>query len=1429
MIGKTVSHYKILEKLGEGGMGEVFLAEDSKLKRKVALKFLPLKMTSDRDARKRFEREAEAVAALNHPNIVTIHEIDEFNGQIYIALEYVEGETLKEKAPALTLKDTIDIAVQVCEGMEAAHGTGIVHRDIKLLNLILDKSNRVKILDFGLAKLKGSSQLTSPVSRIGTVYYMSPEQAMAEEPDLRTDIWSLGVVLYEMVTGELPFKGEHEMTVIYSIVNESPLPPSEIRAGLPKKLEKIIFKCLQKERKDRYSSMQQLLTELKKVREFLKEKEQAVVPTLWEEPGTDRESERRQATVLFAEISGLDEMQEKLGAEEAASMLNTCFERFAAIVEKYGGRIDKVIVNSLVAFFGVPTAIEDAPKQAVNAAIEMRNELHRSNREENPNIPLDIHIGIDTGIVIAGVIGKGKKSELTYNVTGNPVTLASHLKDLAEKGRIYAGPLTYKYTKNEFQYRELKPVTLKGKTKPAAVFKLLSTREKIHQPELTSGRMIYSEMVGRDKELDKLRLHVLKVINGEGSIISVIGEAGMGKSRLIAELKRIEDLEKVMLLEGRALSMGRNLSYHPIIDSLKNRAGIKEKDSEIESLSKLERTIGNIYPEGSAEIFPFVATLMGMKPRGKHAARVKGIEGEAMGKLILKNLRELLIKEVQRLPVVFIIHDIHWADISSIDLLESLFRLAEKYPLLFINVLRPNYPETAGRILETIEERYGKVHAKIYLEPLDETQCERLTRNLAKVSGLPADTMDIIAKRAEGNPFFIEEVVRSFFDEGVIEQLDGKFKFTGKIDSLVLPETIQGVLMARIDRLEATTRTLLKKASVIGRYFFSKILIEIAKTTGDIDERLEYLKGIQFIRERERLDEIEYLFKHALVQEVTYESILLKKRKELHLNVANTIESVFSGRLHEFYGMLALHYCKGENTEKAEEYLIRAGEAALKAAASNEALNYYQDALKLYLGNSGNAASPEKIGLLNRNIALAFFNKGHMNEAVEYFDKVLEYWGKRPSKNKMIALLKLVADLFRLMKNLYFPSKKSKKAPGQRDNEIINLTFKRGEALSVVDTNRMFMDTIGLSKELMKFDITKIENGAQLYIGGSIIFSFTGISFKISRKLLDYAKDHINKNDIKTALIYNCGAFIYNILSGNWDREFQHDEHLVEKNLNVGDLFWPATFLELWGTLELDRGNFKNINPVLEKLNEIGEAYDYDIARIKKYNMNTGLLCRCRKLHEALSAADAGSYYAKRTGQQEVPGIKPYIQILLADIKGAEKTLLQEKDAVSHEKRAAPLYLGRLLISQFLFDLYILEEFMLSDNNNKTKITGSRKNTYRSGKAAVKNSMKVATDRTEAFKLMGVYYWLIGKQKKALTWWHKSILTGQHLGARPELARTYMEVGKRMLEKKSKYLQWNGLQADEYLEKARALFEEMELDWDLKELAKVEKGEVSHD
>ena len=271
MIGKTVSHYRILEKLGEGGMGVVYKAEDTKLKRVVALKFLPTELTRDEEARERFTREAQAAAALDHPDIGTIYEIDEAQGQTFISMAYVDGERLKDKIDRgpLKLAEAVDIAMHVAQGLQAAHEKGIVHRDIKSANVMLTASGQVKVMDFGLAKLAGASKVTREGTTLGTTGYMSPEQARGEESDKRTDIWSLGVVLYEALTGLVPFRGEYEQAVLFQIANAAPEPITSLRTAVPVDLERIVNKCLEKDRAERYQTAGDLIADLRHVQRML--------------------------------------------------------------------------------------------------------------------------------------------------------------------------------------------------------------------------------------------------------------------------------------------------------------------------------------------------------------------------------------------------------------------------------------------------------------------------------------------------------------------------------------------------------------------------------------------------------------------------------------------------------------------------------------------------------------------------------------------------------------------------------------------------------------------------------------------------------------------------------------------------------------------------------------------------------------------------------------------------------------------------------------------------------------------------------------------------------------------------------------------------------------------------------------------------------
>ncbi len=1416
--------YKIIEELGRGGMAVIYKAEDIKLKRAVALKFLPPELTREPGTRERFMQEARAASALDHPNICTIYEVEETKaGQMYIAMACYEGETLKRKIQRgpLRLEEALDVAIQVAQGLTKAHSQNIVHRDIKPGNIIVTSDGVAKILDFGLAKLLDQTRITQTAAVMGTIVYMSPEQAQGDQIDHQTDVWSLAVVLYEMLTGQLPFEGEHGQAVIYSILHHFPLPPLELRSDIPGELERIILKGLRKHKNDRYPSVKFLAQDLMEFRKSLEMAKAGLPFDKKEKAEAPRETERRQASVLFAEILGYAEMLEDAEPDEAASLAGRCFDIFRVFEEKYDAKLDRISDNMLMALFGVPRAIEDGPKKAVNAAIELRNSIQELNQREKIKNPLAIRIGINTGMVIAGAIGTGE--EKSFAVMGDTVHLAGHLKDLSGRGKIYVGSLTFRYTRDEFEYKSLKAIDFREKKE--AVFELLSQKEKIYRKRLPTDRRIYSGMVGRDAELDRLHLQVLKVINGEGAVVNIVGEAGIGKSRLIAELCRREDIKKVTLLRGRALSMGRNLSFHPIIDILKNWSGIDEGDSPSESVRKLERNVQSIFREGASEIFPFMAVLMGMKLAGAYGERIRGIEGEALEKLILKNLRELFAKAAGHKPLVIIIEDLHWADLTSIAFLESLYKLAGNHRILFINIFRPGYEETSERILRTTRSRYGEFYSEIVLKSLDETQSEVIINNLLKAKGLFPKVRELVVRKTGGNPFFIEEVVRSFIDHGVVEVRDGRFRITEKIESVVVPENIHEVLMARIDRLDEETKSLLKIASVIGRNFFYKILADVAGPVEGIDSRLEVLKDTQLIVERRRMEELEFLFKHALAQEATYESILPKKRKDLHLKIARSIESVFSERLPEFYGMLAYHTSKGEDLDKAEEYLIKAGEEALKSSASSEALNYYQEALGTYLKNYGEAADSAKIAVLEKNIAVALYNKGQYLEADEFFEKALSSYGEKLPRRRIPMIWKFSTGILSFLTGIYVPFLRRERILSQKDSEVINLFYKKNTALIFLDPRRMFIEIFYWLKRLIHSDFAKVENGVGILSMSSAAFSYGGVSFRFSKKILEFIRPWIDASDAKTALYFKVPEVIHNTFSGRWADLEEYDHHLVEQNLRIGELFYTSGYILIHGYTQIARGKFEASLAWGEKLYEIADYYENDYARASYYWYRTHVLLKFRKLQEALQMAEQGIPFTDRTGFRpyyfSLVSFKTSLQVMLGDMRGAEESL-RNLEKIKAEINIVPYFLSTFYLCRVRFDLQELEDAIW--NGDKPHAGRAGKSALKTARKLVRNSWRIAADITESYRLMGRYYWLVGNQKKALKAWKRGIKEGERLGARLELSRLYGEVGRRLSEKTSHDQELNGLRARGYLKKAKAMFEEMDLSWDLNDLDRECRG-----
>jgi class 3 adenylate cyclase/tetratricopeptide (TPR) repeat protein len=1122
-----------------------------------------------------------------------------------------------------------------------------------------------------------------------------------------------------------------------------------------------------------------------------------------------KESERRTASVIFADISGFTAMSEKIDPEEMTAIVNDCFNRMGRVIERQGGTIDKFMGDCIMVLFGVPQAIEDAPQKAVDCAIEMRNVLQEFSEELALDTPLDLHVGINSGEVIYGEIGSEQKKQ--YTVMGDTVNVASRLEDASDRGQILVGLPTYRATADDFEYRELRPVTVRGKSEPVPVYELLAARSKGQIDLAMTERMIHSDMIGRDQELELLKGLLARLIQGEGAIVSVTGDAGIGKSRLVRELRTTEPMSKVTLLEGRTQSVGQNLSFHLLADLIRHTAGIEEEDDEPEQVRKLTRLVNEYNPREFAEIFPFLCLVLGIEPPGAHQERVHGVEAEGLSKLMLKALRGLLLGAAEQAPVVIRLEDLHWSDQSSIDLLLPLLRLVYRHRILFILVFRPKYPETSERVLSFLQENFIEESKTIALRPLDEGESKTLVSNLLKNRELPRRILSQIVEKSEGNPFFIEEVVRSLIDQGAVDVRRSRFAITDKIETVVIPDTINQVIMARIDRLEEETRNLLKIASVIGRAFYYRVLAEVAGTVGDLETRIAHLKGAEILLERKTREEREYLFRQALAHEAVYGSILFQKRKELHLSVARAIEKLFVQRLAEFYGMLAYHYSQGEDLDKAEEYLLNAGQLALKSSASSEALNYYNRALSLYLSKSEREADPQKLSMMAKNIALAYSNKGYYAEAVTHFDRALQYLGERKSPTGLLGMLGALLGILALTRTLRAPGRQAGTIPTARDNEILNLYFRRGWALSVVDPQRFFFDSVIALRRLTRFQLAQVENGVSILAGACALFIFSGMFFGLSRRILEHLRGSIRPDDPKANLLETYYDLLLRLLTGGWEHRFA--DELIEPNLRTGDMQTVNFYLLAYGLVAIERGAFAEAEAMIEKLKQIGESYDNEGSITLSQELAAKMALKKRLPEQALEPAVECIASSQKAGTRPVLvyylGLKAQAELLAGKPEEAEASLAQAREIVAHAGVLVPHHRIRYAMAQANLDLFRVEQALARGEDSASRRL--LRDAGKSVRLVVALSSKVANDRAEAARHMAGWLWLQGRRGEAMKWYQRSLRAAESLGARVELALSFEEVARRLAEAGGRPAELNGLTEAQYRELARTLRREMGL------------------
>jgi class 3 adenylate cyclase/tetratricopeptide (TPR) repeat protein len=655
------------------------------------------------------------------------------------------------------------------------------------------------------------------------------------------------------------------------------------------------------------------------------------------------EQERRNVTVLFADLSGFTALAERFDPEIIREFQGDLFDEIASVVYAHEGFVEKFVGDAVLAIFGAPLTHEDDPERALRAALAMRERMDGINARWTDRLgeSVELHIGINSGQVVAGQIGSEHGGG--YSATGDTINTASRLQNAAKPSQILVSVNTYRLTRGAFDFRRLTPIKVRGKREPVTVYEL--RRAKLY-PETARGvRGLRSPMIGRATELEKLQRFTDGLRAGTGQVVLVTGEAGIGKSRLMAEWRAGLDKD-VRWLEGRSYAGAFAVPYGPFADLTRRYAGITDEDSESRARSRLRQALKRILP-GGLETTALVASMLGMRLEPDEASHLATHLPQALQQRLFALIEDLLRRLAQQRPTVVVMEDLHWADDSSIELFRHLLPLVRQVPLAIVGVRRRGEGDVSLGPLVT--EEYADRLTNIELSPLARESTVTLVEQLLSSAELLPDAVhDLIIGKAEGNPFFVEEVIRTLIERGGLERSpDGsQWVATSLIEGMTVPDTLQGVLMARLDRLDTRTKRIAQQAAVIGRIFQHRVLLKLAEDVARVEADLGHLEREELIRELRRDPDLEYIFKHALTQEVAYETLTAPQRRQLHALVGEALEELVADRIGEFQTILANHFLRGEVWEKAYAYYLAAGDAAARLHAYPEASTHYAKALQ---------------------------------------------------------------------------------------------------------------------------------------------------------------------------------------------------------------------------------------------------------------------------------------------------------------------------------------------------------------------------------------------------------------------------------------------------------------------------------------------------
>ena len=1022
MIAKKLGPYTITEEIGAGGMATVYRAHQPSMDRHVAVKVIRTSILQDPTVKDRFRREARLIARLEHPHLLPVYDFDGDHDPPYIVMRYLEGGTLKQvlQQGELPFDEMLYMLNQVGAALDYAHRQGVVHRDLKPSNVMIDREGNAFVTDFGIARAAGTQEsLTNAGDLIGTPAYMSPEQARGDS-DITSaaDVYALGVMVFEMLTGKVPFEHENGVAALLAHLND-PVPSARTRnARVPEAADRVLKTAMAKDRSARHSSAGALIADLatalrvshasspRKLQELTEtlslsqlrafEAQKKAKPSDTPSKATPTE-QQRQMTTVHLDVSDWVALLYESGkdAEKARGSIDALWRRFDEIAREHGGVIQSRADGSGDALWGRTRSSEDDPERAIRATLRMREAVTEEARvllgkawEPTEENPLPFSAGIATGPVL---LERSAESG-TYTASGATITLAGRIQDAAEPGTILVGHDTFTLVRGVFTFHPHQAIRIRGRKEPLDVYQVTGVKQRAFRQKARGIEGIETKMIGREIELRLLQeAFTLTIEDGETQVVTVVGDAGVGKSRLLFEFSTWSELieQQFWLFEARATAPSMLQPYSLTRDLFSFRFQILDSDPIDVVHQKFVQGVAGFLGENTQDKAELMGQVVGFDFSSRPGVAEALKDPEAFRQRALAHLGEFFTAATRANPAVIHIEDIHWADDRSLDLINNLVRENAKLPMFVLCLARPSLYERRPQWGEG-----QRFHERIQLEPLSQLSSRRMVRELLKrMDEVPPELRDLVVERADGNPFYIEELIKALIDDGVI--LKGGEKWTvdrTRLSSVRIPPTLTGVLQSRLDSLSQPLQQLLQRVSVMGRVFWDAAALHLCRDSGLDEEEvrgsLEDLRQREMILRREEsgfAGTVEYVFRHAILRDVTYGTLSPRQRRALHKLAAEWLLEMGGARAGEQILLVAEHYEQAGEPVLAAEQLRCAGEYATKVGAHEEALTTLLRARDLVQAKEHRAARFE----VDLSLGQLHSMNGHLEEGKQVIEAML--------------------------------------------------------------------------------------------------------------------------------------------------------------------------------------------------------------------------------------------------------------------------------------------------------------------------------------------------------------------------------------------------------------------------------------------------------